>query len=62
LQTLTDGYTTPYPDIDTYTGSCMSGGTASTQGNSTIIPTPPLPACAGAICSVPPLPYPNPIP
>jgi hypothetical protein len=21
LQTLTDGFTTPYPDLDTYTGS-----------------------------------------
>jgi cytochrome c peroxidase len=37
LKTLTDGYTTPYPDINTYTGSCMTGGNASTQGNSTII-------------------------
>src|ERR1700686_4807428 len=37
LQTLTDGYTTPYPDINTYTGTCMSGGSAATQGNSTII-------------------------
>jgi hypothetical protein len=26
LKTLTDGYTTPYPDINTYTGSCMTGG------------------------------------
>jgi len=39
LQTLNDGYTTPYPDISTYTGTCMSGGTAATQGNSTLIPT-----------------------
>jgi cytochrome c peroxidase len=38
LQTLTDGFTTPYPDINTYTGACMMGGNASTQGNSTIIP------------------------
>ena len=38
LQTLNDGFTTPYPDIDTYTGACMTGGTAATQGNSTIIP------------------------
>jgi cytochrome c peroxidase len=38
MQTLTDGFTTPYPDINTYTGACMSGGNASTQGNSTIIP------------------------
>jgi cytochrome c peroxidase len=37
LQTLTDGYTTPYPDINTYTGVCQTGGNASTQGNSTII-------------------------
>ncbi len=38
LQTLTDGYTKPYPFIGTYQGACMSGGTAATQGNSTIIP------------------------
>jgi cytochrome c peroxidase len=37
LQTLNDGYTTPYPDLNTYTGACMSGGNASTQGNRTII-------------------------
>ena len=37
LQTLSDGFTTPYPDINTYTGACMTGGNASTQGNSTII-------------------------
>src|SRR6201987_5793055 len=37
LQTLTDGYTTPFPDINTYTGACMRGGNVSTQGNSTII-------------------------
>jgi len=37
LQTLSDGYTTPYPDINAFTGTCMSGGNASTQGNSTII-------------------------
>jgi cytochrome c peroxidase len=62
LLTLTDGYTTPYPDIDTFTGTCMSGGTASTQGNSFIIPTPPLPPCASEICGVAPLPGPQPIP
>jgi cytochrome c peroxidase len=38
MQTLTDGFTTPYPDINTYTGAGMSGANASTQGNSTIIP------------------------
>jgi cytochrome c peroxidase len=37
LQTLNDGYTMPYPDINTFTGACMSGGNASTQGNSTLI-------------------------
>jgi cytochrome c peroxidase len=37
LQTLSDGYTTPYPYIGTYTGACMTGGTAATQGNSTLI-------------------------
>ena len=38
LQTLTDGFTKPYPFVNTYTGACMSGGNAATQGNSTIIP------------------------
>jgi hypothetical protein len=61
LQTLTDGYTTPYPDRDKYTGTCRTGGSAATQGNETLIPTPPLPACASAICEVPPLPT-KPIP
>jgi cytochrome c peroxidase len=37
LQTLNDGFTTPYPFIGTYTGACMSGGTAATQGNSSLI-------------------------
>ena len=58
LQTLADGYTTPYPDYNTFTGQCMTGGTASTQGNSFLIPTPPLPACASAICGVAPVPNP----
>jgi cytochrome c peroxidase len=63
LQTLTDGFTTPYPDINTYTGACMTGGNASTQGNEFLIPTPqPLTPCPPAICGLPPLPYPNPIP
>ena len=62
LQTLSDGYTTPYPDINTFTGQCMAGGTAATQGNSSLIPTPPLPPCASAICDVPPIPSPYPIP
>jgi hypothetical protein len=58
LQTLTDGFTTPYPDIDKFTGVCMTGGTAATQGNSTLIPTPTLPPCASAVCGVAPLPNP----
>jgi cytochrome c peroxidase len=56
LQTLTDGFTTPFPDINTYTGTFMTGGSATTQGNAFLIPTPPLPPCASAICGVPPLP------
>jgi cytochrome c peroxidase len=65
MLTLTDGFTTPYPDIDTFTGQCTTtapGVTASTQGNETLIPAPPLPPCASAICGVPPLPGPHPIP
>ena len=33
LQTLTDGYTTPYPNVNTFTGTCQTGGSAATQGN-----------------------------
>ena len=63
LQTLSDGVTTPYPDIATFTGTCMTGGTAATQGNSSLIKAPmPLPPCAAAICQASPLPSPNPIP
>jgi cytochrome c peroxidase len=69
MQALTDGFdpTNPtvstYPNISTFTGACMSGGTAATQGNEVLIPTPtPLPACASAVCGVPPLPAPKPIP
>jgi hypothetical protein len=38
LRTLSDGFTTPLPDIDTFTGQCMEGGNAATQGNETLIP------------------------
>ena len=69
LQTLTDGFTQPYPDINTFTGMCMTCNPAtdpncspSRQGNGFLIPTPPLPPCASAICGVAPLPAPNPIP
>jgi len=61
LQTLTDGFTTPFPNINTYTGTFMTGGLASTQGNEFLIPTPPLPACAPEVCGVAPVPNP-PIP
>jgi cytochrome c peroxidase len=61
MQTLTDGFTRPYPDINTYTGACMTGGSAATQGNAFLIPTPPLPPCASAVCGVSPVPNP-PIP
>jgi cytochrome c peroxidase len=30
-QTLTDGFTRPYPHINTFTGTCRTGGNASTQ-------------------------------
>jgi len=62
LQTLTDGFTTPCPDINTFTGQCMIGGNASTQGNEALIPTPPLPPCAAAVCGAPPAPAPRLIP
>jgi cytochrome c peroxidase len=62
LQTLSDGFTRPYLNADTFTGTCMSGGSASTQGNEFLIPTPPLPPCAPEICDVAPTPSPSPIP
>ena len=58
LQTLTDGFTTPYPDINVYTGQCKTGGSAATQGNESLIMTPPLPPCASAVCGVSPVPNP----
>jgi len=62
LQTLTDGFTRPYDNRDTFTGTCMSGGSASTQGNEFLIPTPqPLPTCPPAICGLAPTPSPHPI-
>jgi cytochrome c peroxidase len=69
LETLTDGFTpanptvSSYPDINTFTGTCMSGGMASTQGNAVQVPAPvPLPPCASAVCDVAPTPGPSPIP
>jgi len=61
LETLSDGFTRPYLNRDTFTGACMSGGSAATQGNELLIPTPPLPPCASVICGVAPVPNP-PIP
>jgi cytochrome c peroxidase len=61
LQTLSDGFTRPYLNSDTFTGACMTGGSAATQGNEFLIPTPPLPRCASAICGVTPVPGPKPI-
>jgi cytochrome c peroxidase len=66
LQTLTDGFTRPYPNIDTFTGTCMTCNPAtdpncspSRQGNGSLIQTPPLPSCASAICGVAPVPSPQ---
>ena len=56
LLTLSDGFTRPYLNTDTFTGACMKGGSAATQGNDSLVPTPPLPPCASAICGVAPLP------
>src|SRR6266436_1804839 len=56
LETLSDGFTRPYLNSDTFTGACMKGGSPATQGNEFLIPTPPLPPCASAVCGVPPVP------
>jgi cytochrome c peroxidase len=58
LRTLTDGFTRPYPNRDTFTGACMTGGSAKTQGNESLIPTPPLPPCAPEVCGLAPVPNP----
>jgi hypothetical protein len=64
MQALTDGFNpanpgvSSYPNINTYTGTFKTGGTASTQGNESLIRTPPLPPCPAAICGVAPLPIP----
>jgi cytochrome c peroxidase len=63
MQILTDGFTRPYPNTDTFTGKCMTCDPATDpncspakQGNGSLIPAPPLPPCAPAICGVPPVP------
>jgi len=68
LQALTDGFdplhptVSTFPNIGTFTGQCTINNfeTASTQGNSFLIPTPILPPCAPAICGSPsnPVPFP----
>jgi cytochrome c peroxidase len=58
MQTLTDGFTRPYAHRDTFTGTCLTGGSAATQGNEQLIPTPQLPACASEVCGVAPVPNP----
>jgi cytochrome c peroxidase len=58
LQTLSDGYTQPFPNINAYTGQCLTGGSAATQGNGALIPTPPLPPCSSNVCAIAPLPNP----
>jgi hypothetical protein len=67
LQVQNDGFdpanptVSTYPNIDTFTGQCMTtapGVTASTQGNETLTPTWSLTQfpCAADVCNVPPLP------
>jgi hypothetical protein len=57
LLTLTDGFSRTYPNQDVYSGQCMTGGSASTQGNDSLIPTPTLPACSPEVCGLAPAPY-----
>jgi cytochrome c peroxidase len=69
MQALTDGFNpanpgvSTFPNINTFTGTCMTCNPAtdpncspSRQGNAFLIPTPPLPPCASAICGVAPVP------
>ena len=58
LLTLTDGFSRPYPNQDTFAGQCLTGGSAKTQGNESLIPTPPLPTCSPEVCGLEPLPSP----
>jgi cytochrome c peroxidase len=59
LRTLTDGFSRPYSNLDAYMGQCMTGGSAKTQGNESLIPTPPLPPCAPEVCGLQPVPNPS---
>jgi cytochrome c peroxidase len=64
MQDLNDGFdpanpgVSTYADIDTFTGTCMTGGNSATQGNEFLIPTPLLPPCATVVCGVAPTPTP----
>jgi len=62
LQTLTDGFTTPYPTAIPFTGTCPDRWFGSDPSNNFLIATPSLPPCAPEICGVAPVPAPNPIP
>src|SRR3977135_4051618 len=70
MQTLTDGFNpanptvSTYKNIDTFTGQCMTGGNASTQGTQNLIPTFSLTQfpCATDVCGVAPVPSPFKIP
>jgi cytochrome c peroxidase len=59
LKTLNDGYTAPYPNKDLFSGKCQTGGSAVTQGNETLIPTPARSQCVPEICGVSPVPQPS---
>jgi len=66
LQTLSDGFTKPYPDINTFTGMCTTCNPAtdlncspSRQGNGFLIRRRRASTCASAICGVAPLPGPK---
>ncbi|HWE24514.1 MAG TPA: cytochrome c peroxidase [Myxococcales bacterium] len=56
LQTLTDGHSVAFPNINAYTGRCSTGGNASTQGNETLVATPALPPCSDNVCAIAPFP------
>jgi cytochrome c peroxidase len=58
METLTDGFSAPFANADTFTGTCMTYGAAATQGNEQIVPVPTLPPCADEICGVAPVPSP----
>ena len=59
LQDIVGRFHQALPQQRHFTGACMKGGSAATQGNEFLIPTPPLPPCASAICGVAPVPGPK---